>query len=180
MEGTIKRMTAHDMDVLRGRRGAGKTILYISVGFAALGALIVSFLFDIFVAAIAGGVVVAASGMFAYWLCNRKIIHDLNVGEKIVVVKPIDSFDCNTKQESADHKGMSPEGYYRWSQFVTGWTLKSGNLRYRIGQKTYEMIQDQKECEFHYAPTSLELLGIYPIGYSRLDDFDPEEATMII
>lgn len=176
MEKQIVRMNEHDIQVLKGRLNLGKTLFYCAIAFAGFAIMLAS-LFSSIVVGVVVGVLLAFVGWLIMWTMNHKISHDIANGEKSIETKPIGGVQANLLHGSAK---LGKFGNPRVSQSVAGYILNIGSLHYMVGKKTYDLLKEQSECEFHYAVASHELLGIFPVGSNVLDEYDPEEPHLIL
>ncbi|MBI9055461.1 MAG: hypothetical protein JEY96_16685 [Bacteroidales bacterium] len=100
------------------------------------------------------------------WLINRKWWIDLKNNEKEVVRKIITKKESKEDYAAGSSVGFSFTG--KESKIYTGmksymeYSLIIENVRYKIEQELWEKVNEKEEVEFHYAPKSKFLIGIFP------------------
>ena len=100
------------------------------------------------------------------WLINRKWWIDLRKNEKEVVNKFVDKKESKVEYAAGSSIGISTTGkkspFFLDQKSYTDYSLIIENVRYKIDKEIWERVKENEEVEFHYAPKSKFLIGIFP------------------
>lgn len=99
------------------------------------------------------------------WLINRKWWTDLKYNEKEVLKKIVARKESKEDYAAGSSIGFSFTG--KKSKVYTGmksymeYSLIIENVRYKVEQELWDKVNENEEVEFHYAPKSKFLIGIF-------------------
>lgn len=169
-------MNAHDVTLLNEKLHRCRKVLGVVLLVSVAVGVVMALLYDIM---IGGASVLLLGGISAaiYILATNNLSGDVDLKLKRVVVRQIDGFQLNGQLPThARQDSLTP----RASKIVSGHMMTVGNLRYWIGEVTYERLKDKSECEFHYAKYTNELLGIFPVGFDPQYGFDSAVPYLVV
>ncbi len=116
-------------------------------------------------------IVLAIGFLFSFlimWLINRKYWIDLRNLEKDIILKVVDKKESKEEFLGGSSVGISTTG--KKSNFYTGmrsrmeYSFIIDNVRHNVEKEVWDSVNENDEVEFHYAPKSKQLLGIYSKG----------------
>ena len=98
------------------------------------------------------------------WLINRKYWADLRNSEKEIIKKKVGKKESKKEYEAGSSVGLSVTGkkspfYHEMASYME-YSIIVDHVRYRIEKEIWDVLQENDEVEFHYAPKSKDLLDI--------------------